>query len=380
MTGDDFMALYREYAEPLTDAPLGYHELVGLSILSATLGNRVYLPFGRMRIYPNIWTVLIAPSSLFRKTTSINIGMHLLRNICPDAIFPNEITPEALTDLLASKAQGIFVWSEFAGFLSALEKNYMFGIKELLTDLYDAPPVYIRKIRSEIKKIEDPCISILTATTMDWFLDKIKEGDIRGGFLARFVYLPASAKTKWLALPPSPDKAKEEALKLRLKQLSTIKGEVKFKDVEKKYTNWLKKHESQLETQTDNQNLAGFYTRLGIYALKFAILYQIGANNSLVIKGEVLDQATQLVDHLKMNITKILTTEVAFNQSMKNKNRVLRIIKDNPGIEYRKLLQNSNLYARDLRPVLDTLLAEESVKINKNGSKSKYFNNKENSC
>ena len=66
----------------------------------------------------------------------------------------------------------------------------MLGFKELLTETYDSPRRYTRTLKSAADPvvIEDPCLSILAASTLDWFLEKTKARDIRSGFFSRFIY------------------------------------------------------------------------------------------------------------------------------------------------------------------------------------------------
>src|SRR5262245_63461519 len=54
-----------------SDAPREYQLACGLATLAAVVENRIYLPFGGDRIYPNLWILVLGPSSFFRKTSSI---------------------------------------------------------------------------------------------------------------------------------------------------------------------------------------------------------------------------------------------------------------------------------------------------------------------
>jgi hypothetical protein len=65
------MALYEQYWTPTTDAPREYLVACGLVTVGTVLSHRVYLPFGGDRIYPNLWVVLLGPSSTYRKTTTV---------------------------------------------------------------------------------------------------------------------------------------------------------------------------------------------------------------------------------------------------------------------------------------------------------------------
>ena len=70
----------------------------------------------------------------------------------------------------------------------------MSGTKELLADLYDCPDEYTRLVGQQTWHLKNVCLSILAAAQTDWFIEKLKQGDVRGGFLARFSYWPAFQK------------------------------------------------------------------------------------------------------------------------------------------------------------------------------------------
>ena len=263
MTGQKtFIDYYLDYASPLTDAPKDFHYFTALTIMASVIGNQVYIPFGDSRIYTNIWAVLLAPSSLYRKTTAINIGKKLLYRANSEAIFPNESTPEALYDLLERTPQGLFVWSEFAGALANFERSYNVGLKELLTDLYDSFPEYKRKLKGKEFIIKNPCINILTASAVDWFNSRIKEGDIKGGFLARFIYIPASQKTKRVGIPPEADISLGNKLVFMLQEYQKVSGKADISKIKSLYNDWLFEFEDSFANDGNRDYLSGFYTRL----------------------------------------------------------------------------------------------------------------------
>lgn len=356
-----FLKDYCEYASKLTDAPEHYHLFVALSIVSTVLGKNVYIPFGAQKIYPNLWVILLAPSSVFRKSTCISMGRSILHKVDNSLILPNEFTPEALLSGLTTKPQGIFLWSEFAGALSCFDRSYMVGMKETLTDLYDCPPVYTRKLKNDEFVIQEPCLSILAGTAMDWFLDKCKEGDVRGGFLARFAYVPAFDKSRRIAIPPKPDPGAAAKLIRELQELKNFQGEMNTELIEKGYQDWLFAHEDQLQEENGTGSLGGFWSRLGIYVLKFAMLYQVSEEKNLRISTVSLFKAIDLVELLKESARKLVKEEWVFGQDAKDKQKVLRIIKKKPGIKRSQLLRNSNMGASRFKGALDTLKQEGSV-------------------
>jgi len=360
-----FLRDYCDYASELTDAPEHYHLFVGLGLLSAVLGRNVYIPFGAQKIFPNLWLILLAPSSVFRKSTCISMGRRILHRVDSSLILPNEFTPESLLAGLSTNPRGIFFWSEFGGALSCFDRSYMVGMKETLTDLYDCPPSYTRKLKGEEFVIEDPCLSILAGTAMDWFLSKCKEGDVKGGFLARFVYVPAFEKTKSIAIPPKPDPGVAAKLIRELQEVREIEGEINIDLIKQCYEEWHLAHESELREENNVESLSGFWSRLEIYALKFAMLYHVSEEKNLQISTFSLFKAIDLVELLKKNVRSMVKEQWVFGQDAKEKQKLLKIIRNKAGITRRKLLQNSNMLAKRFDVIVGTLKQEGNIQEEK---------------
>jgi hypothetical protein len=358
-----FIFDYLKYAEPLTDAPKLFHFVCSLLILSTVLNKKVFLPYGDQVLYPNIYAVILAPSSLFRKSTSINIARRLLEDVQEDLILPNDVTYEKMVANLSKQSVGLICWNEIGGALEVMSKDYNIGLKALITELFDYTRIWKRELQSKIYIIESPCLSILGASTVEWFMDKIKEKDVRGGFLPRFIIIPAVKKEKTLALPGKRDEALRQSLIETLKQKNQKSGEMYLEKAEKEmYEDWYRKHEKELEESDKKEILSGFYSRLAIYVLKLAMIFQLSYSDTLKIESEALIRACKLVDYLKLIFGKFLKEEFAVSFKMRQKNKVLQKVKHHQGIGYSELLRLSHMLAVELKPILDTLIQEEELK------------------
>lgn len=372
MPGEDFLDLYKDYATEITDAPLIFHQFVALSIVSAVLGNKVFLKSGDINIYPNLWIILIAPSSCFRKSTAIGIGARILRPVNEDLIYPTEFTQEKILEIIERQPEGIFIHYEFMTLSGLLSKDYNAGLKAFLTEIYDSPPYYTRKTVSRSYEIRNPCISILSATTQEWFLERAKEGDLLGGFLPRFIFVPASSKEKSLAFPPPADMTKRNKLVRTLKEISELKGEIHFSpEAEKLHREWYVRYEAKM----DSGLLNGFYSRLETYALKFAILIEIIRNRSLIITEKSIKEAGQLVNFLTESLRKLADNDFTFTGFQRCKRKVEKIIKfaGNEGIVRRDLLRKSKVSADYLDKIIETLKEEETISEEKVKGETKPY-------
>ncbi len=374
-----FLPSYVEYASALTDAPPIYHLAVGLSMLSAAAGNRIRTHAWGTDLFPHLWSVLVAPSSYFRKTTSISIGMRLLHEAAPGAILPNDFSRERFLDQLQSQPAGVIQVGEFGGLLAVLGREYMGGTKEQLTELYDAPTRWERVLQSKKVTICEPAVSILSASTIDWLQKRISEGDVRGGFLPRFLFWPATDKLEWRGLVTHRNDVGQRELTGVLARLAKLESKLTIAtDAQTAFDAWLRRHEEEHVPP----DLQGFHSRLETAALKLAMIYQLSADvpKGILPAGLHVDSVgygTALAELLWAN-TKALTerglaTATRYGRDIE---RVEELIGNNGGIDRRDLLRRSHLRLDELGPIVRTLqesgLIEEAATPSKGGTRVTY--------
>jgi hypothetical protein len=274
---------------------------------------------------------------------------------------------------LSKQPQGLLIWSEFGGALQYFERSYMLGMKEFLTDLFDCRRGYKRELRNNELTIESPCISILAASTPEWLRSRIREDDLRGGFFPRFLFVPSMEKDKRLAIPPEPNLMLENRMVLRLKRLKELTGRADFSKVKDAYEEWSLSHEDELGITENAELFGGFYARLSIYTLKFAILYQVSLDGSLQIGSEALLRAIELTTFLKRSLRDLFSHDLVFTKDMRDKAKVLKLIQKQPGIPRSDLMNNAHLLKRQLDPILETLHEEGKVETKPDGKGKRYY-------
>jgi hypothetical protein len=351
---------------PTTDAPRVYHVAAGLSVIATVLENRVYLPFGGDRLYPNLWCLILGPSSFYRKSTALGKARKTIGRLYEQGqspLLPDEFSREALLKRLSERAQGLLTYSEFSGALATFGRDYMSGTKELLADLYDSPESYQRIVGQQTWTLNQVCLSILAASQTDWFIEKLKQGDVRGGFLARFSYWPAFEKPRFMAVPVEPNREIHARLLSTLNQLRSVHGAVAFAPgVQASYSKWVEAHERELHRSTHVGELSPFWSRLSIITLKLAMLIQLAHDRSLEISPAAMASALSLTDFLKASLRHLFAEEFAFTKPMQDRQKLLRLVRKNPaGISRRDLMRASSLLARDFDNVVSTLRQEELI-------------------
>jgi hypothetical protein len=371
---DGGLRLYEAYYGPTTDAPRVYHVAAGLAVLATSVEHRVWLPFGGARIYPNMWALILGPSSFFRKSTCISQARRTIGRLHHGAaaneqpLLPDEFSREALLKRLSERAQGLLTYSEFSGALAQFGKDYMSGTKELLADLYDSPESYSRVVGQHTYTLKTVCLSVLAASQTDWFLEKVRSGDLRGGFLARLTYWPAFRKEALLSMPPEPNAQVGNDLINHLNALRGVQGPMELPPRQReRYGKWLESHERELHNAPKAGELSPFWSRLGIVTLKLAMLLELSSTGGRVVSDDSMESALDLTEFLKSSLRWLFEEEFAFTEPMRNRQKILRLVTAHPGIKFRDLLRASSLLKRDAMPVIDTLVAEQSVEFRDNG-------------
>lgn len=205
--GDTFVDRYVAYATRRTDAPVAFHEALALVALSAVIGRRAVLSLSPGHVYPALWVMLVADSTMARKSTSLELMRDLIEAVDPALLSPNDFTPQRFLAILAESegAPLVFVRDEFSGFYEALNRlDFMAGLKETLCATYDGRSFCREKMRSRSSprrageprdedewryNCPEPFLSIAAGTTLERLLDVARPGDVHAGFLPRFALI-----------------------------------------------------------------------------------------------------------------------------------------------------------------------------------------------
>jgi hypothetical protein len=103
---DDYMAF------AMKDAPMSpplFHQTYALAILSTAIARRVFVSMGTNAMYPNLYIMLSAPSTLYTKTTGFKSAMKLLETAgLSHLLLPDGVTPQSLITELSNRPQDNF--------------------------------------------------------------------------------------------------------------------------------------------------------------------------------------------------------------------------------------------------------------------------------
>ena len=357
---------YMDWATAMTDAPPIFHLASAMTTLATAAGDKVWTEAWGMRVYPNLWSVLVAPTGFYRKSTCMGFGLDLIRQVDLKWIYPNKFTEEKFLKILSERASGVISIDEFGSFLNSLGRDYLSGLKELLTELYGNKP-YLRETMKDTSRIESHSISILAGSTIEWLRGRAAAGDLEAGFLPRFLFwrgdtkLPRKGWT-WRRHDPV-----EEYLAQHLRWISELppRPALPSDEVRTRFDEWNEKHEAEVNSQQLPSSLRGFYTRLATYTLKFALLYQLVLTVdgfSWVITLPALEYAIKLVEYLKRSLIETVEEYLVQGRDAQDIDKVAQALKDLGGEASRSaLLRRSRMLVQHFDKVMATLIQSGEV-------------------
>jgi hypothetical protein len=203
---ETFIERYIQWAKELTDAPTQYHQAGAFVILSALLSGTTYIATSHERVFPNLWFMILAGTTLTRKSTAQRLAMRLLTEVYPEAEMATDGSVEGMLSALQDRPgqPSIFLKDEFTGLLDAIaNKEYMAGFAEQLTKLYDGDGIK-RVLRKETIEVKDPRFIIFAAGIKDKTQQLLTEEHVMSGFVPRFVFISGDSKLEDIQLTKPP--------------------------------------------------------------------------------------------------------------------------------------------------------------------------------
>lgn len=390
-----FVDPYVTYASKNTDAPIGYHKILGYWLLSAVLERKVVVRLNYGDYYTNIWVFLLGSSTLSRKSTSIKLATKLIPKEANR--LPYTSSPQAFDRSLGESGTAHWVTDEGSVILKQMnEVNFMKGLKQALPFLYDCPDYYkIGKMKGDIE-IEDVYIPWLCATTQSGLMDNVNVNDITSGFLPRILFvLPPDKNRKWIS-PKMKSKevsGEETHLKGRLKALwdfiqkqqEPIALNISDEALDL-YDKWLIDWERHIVKKEKYEDyMSAGYGRASGYVVKFATLIHIdnaiepsGNINETYLRSEItieeMSKALQIVQRLFEDSREVILNIIGAKESKafeRKFERVLRLIEKRK-VTRSEIMQSVGVKAHELNEMKGDL-KKEGVKIFYNEQGAEVF-------
>ena len=317
----NWLESYMEYNYN-TEPAQQFHEWVGLTVIAGALRKKVWFRFGRIRIHPNIFVVLVSEPGVARKTQAIDYGSEIVGEVSAIVTSADAITPQAmLEDLELSKAEEpmldgttlthnslSIISSEFESFLGQKKDNTKMLV--LLTDLYDCKvrPYRYRTKGAGTNVIASPFLNLVAGTTPESLASSLPSTAIGGGLTTRILFIWADGKEKKVDVPETNTDIKELKKHL-INDLNIISRIVGAYTYDKESRKWWRDFYQNYEELSPNRlckdpTFRGWYSRKPTLMLKVGMLLAAAKSNTLTVGVAELEEALARIESVEATMHK----------------------------------------------------------------------------
>lgn len=387
---------YMEWATEATDAVPIFHELSAFIVLSAILSSNVQLEVSYGMVYPNLWALILGESTLTRKTTAMTLARNLIAYVDEDVEIASEGSAEGILGALQHRPAmtSMFYRDEVSGFFDAVnKKDYLAGMNELFTHLYDVPMHFKRQLKKETIHVEKPIFIFYGGGIRDEVYSKLNPDNILTGFLPRF--LVVSGETDMARIRPTSRFGTENLNKKKkifdqvadikeiynqtrpmkiagqtIHRAATIDAELtddawqRYQDIETAFTQ-----------QAYNSNVANYalptFERLSRSMFKMALLLCATRSepegDKITVEVRDIDNAAYYVNRWGPYSIDVINN-VGKTTHSRMVDKIRNIIEVHPGIPHSTLMRNTKLPKREMDIVMETLIDRGEIRRVKKGA------------
>ena len=295
---------------------------VGVATIAGALRRKVWIEQNYFQWTPNFYLLIVAPPGSIKKSTSIDLGMRMLRKVPEIDFGPQIVTWQQLITHMAGTRQIVDVdgksfdmscctiaLSEFGSFFDPSNRELI----DNLTDIWDSK---LGTIKKETKtngddEIVNPWLNILACTTPGWVSDNFSSKLVGSGFASRPIFLFAQSPLRDVPYPSrsmpkcSAMDYREQELVGRLTEISQFAGQYEMTEAayvwgEKWYMNYRDK-QRKMGSSTE----AGFYERKQTHLHKTAMVICAAKGRFPVISVEEMEEADYRLGQLEEDVRSI---------------------------------------------------------------------------
>lgn len=290
---DEFLA-----ATETLSAPYLFRKWGAISAVAGALERKVWLRTSHGALYPNLYTVLVAPPSVGK--TEITERVRSLWRMLPEHhVAGIDLSKATLIDQLneanrnVHNTGGIPASINFHSLLVPVNElgvflpAYDLALLNTLTDLYDCKSYSERKRGRDIKINMENCqINILAACTPSYLTTLLPEGAWDQGFTSRVLFIYSAHKI-YKPLFINVDNSADAQIKTLVPKFRAIANRVGEMKIEAEAANIVEEwHKSGGEPKPTHPKLLYYAGRRTVQLLKLCMVATASRNEDLVITAE----------------------------------------------------------------------------------------------
>lgn len=292
------------------ESPTSFFQWSAISALSTVMRDNVFLHWGQLKIYPNLYVMLLAKSGTCRKGLPLKKVNELIGAIDNTKIIEGRSSIQGVIAELArdeTGPKGFVVKKGACGLLYAEEFAASLvndpAVITILTDIFDYRNTYNVILRDSVVTLKNVCFGMLVATNATMLSQVYNQAAIEGGLFGRTIVIHEKKRRKKNSMvfaTPQTEENKKPLLD-HLRALSQIRGEVETtKEARVLYHDWYNALDDEVEDKT------GFMPRVHIHAAKIAMILAASDESIIETKKIVVTEvhiatAIELIWKIKEN-------------------------------------------------------------------------------
>lgn len=388
---------------PLT--PSHFHQNIALTIACANIARRVHVQLPHEKLYPNLYTLIVAVTTVHAKTTAFNLARDLIHAAMPDKMLTSVSTPEAFANELAGNvpsnlgelpeetreawkasakwgARRLFILDEAGRFFNALQRDYNATLDTILMELYDSPddPISRQTNKQGLIHIVNPSLSCLFATTPGNIRHILSNRDSwSDGFWNRWNFVTADQPLVWgptefIPLPKDlAEMLRHISDELGTRDYSATLGAT----VNREFMEYSRAMRDLVINESDDR-LHGVYGRLPTKRMKAALCLAVMQNSKHPeIKLSHWRATAELA--AGWNRDALLAIQLSQRTDQSDlESRVWSLIlehNESGGLTGRRIQQITNKTAHEIYPILEKWVRMKSVRCKEEGKSNVYLAN-----
>lgn len=317
----NWLDAYRDFAKD-TEAPDAFHYWTGVATIAGALRRKVWINMGHFEWFPNFFIFFVAPAGIVNKSTTLDIGMRLLRELPYINIGPAATSWQALVRKMSEIQEEIAYPDgsfqamsaitvparELGTFLDPRDR----GMIDALVSLWDGEEGPWTKLTKQDGEeiIINPWIHIIGCTTPSWIAENLTEYFSGGGFASRTVFVYAEKKEKLVAYPfrhmaKNSDEIKQKLIE-DLEQISSLVGAF---EITEDALDWgevnYEGHYGSKHEHLASERFGGYLARKQGHLHKLAMVISASHRDTLVITQPDLQEAYEEVTRLEGDMPKV---------------------------------------------------------------------------
>lgn len=376
-----FIQRYLEHTS-IYESPTSFWRFSSYAAIGAVLRDNVWRKQGDKFVYPNIYTLLLADSSVQRKGNPVELCEKLVKAVATTKIVSGRTSIQAIFDVLSTaetdkktgmiRKGGSVIF--FAPELSAgiVSDQQSVGI---LTDLYDFKEDYKEHLRGKGHTEIDKIVLSLFAGSNETMLKGVYNGDaIYGGLLARTLIVKPDEFRKASSLLKKVDTTESfNALIQLLAQIGKLRGEITISEKAIEcYDAWYVPFRDGYRTKIDPTGVSG---RIHTTILKLAMILAANDLSTTIMEKHIETSISECMG-LMPNYKSFIIGSGKGDLAQAGQTFIQALLDKEPSYiqERRELLRNhwQNFDVEALDKLVTTLSEAGMIKIRQSGIDISY--------